>query len=139
MSEADITIPSKRSGNQGNPVAAPYPAVAGAGEASELFRRVCSFPARLGALLVGAVFVAGRTFSVDPDLWWHIRVGQEILATRHWPNTDPYSFTAAGQPWMAYEWLGEVLLGGVARVAGLPGLEALLLILASAVILALYG
>src|SRR5208282_2992146 len=138
MSEVDITVPSRRSGNTGDRIAtahaasalttdtsaAPYAAVAGAGEASELFRRVCSFPAMLGALLVGAVFVAGSTFSVDPDLWWHIRVGQEILATRHWPNTDPYSFTAAGQPWMAYEWLGEVLLGGVARVAGLPGLEA---------------
>lgn len=153
MSEADITIPSSRSGNTGNrivaadaadalaadTVAAPYAAVAGASEMSELFRRVCSFPTMLGTLLVGAVFVAGSTFSVDPDLWWHIQVGQEILATRHWPHTDPYSFTAFGQPWMAYEWLGEVLLGGVARVAGLPGLEALLLILASAVILALYG
>ena len=153
MSEADITIPSSRSGNTGNrivaadaadalaadTIAAPYAAVAEASEMSELFRRVCSFPTMLGTLLVGAVFVAGSTFSVDPDLWWHIQVGQEILATRHWPHTDPYSFTAFGQPWMAYEWLGEVLLGGVARVAGLPGLEALLLILASAVILALYG
>src|SRR5271166_6334303 len=100
MSEADITIPSRRSDNKGNriatanaasalaadTIAAPYAAVAGTGKVSELFRRVCSFPAMLGALLVGAVFVAGSTFSVDPDLWWHIRVGQEILATRHWPN-----------------------------------------------------
>ena len=105
----------------------------------ELAKRAISFPAMLGGLLVGAVFVAGSVFSVDPDLWWHIRVGQEILATHHWPTTDPYSFTVAGQPWMAYEWLGEVLLGGVARVAGLQGLMALLIILASAVILALYG
>jgi hypothetical protein len=109
-------------------------------------RRLCgllqwaiSFPAMLGMLLVGAVFVAGSTFSVDPDLWWHIRVGQEILSTHHWPTTDPYSFTVAGQPWMAYEWLGEVLLGGIARIAGLQGLMALLIVLASAVILALYG
>ena len=105
----------------------------------ELAKRAISFPAMLGGLLVGAVFVAGSVFSVDPDLWWHIRVGQEILATHHWPTTDPYSFTVAGQPWMAYEWLGEVLLGGVARLAGLQGLMALLIILASAVILALYG
>jgi hypothetical protein len=105
----------------------------------ELAKRVISFPVMLGTMLIGAVFVAGSTFSVDPDLWWHIRVGQEILATHHWPTTDPYSFTVAGQPWMAYEWLGEVLLGGAERVAGLQGLEALLIILAGAVILALYG
>jgi hypothetical protein len=104
-----------------------------------LLQRAVSFPAMLGMLLVGAVFVAGSVFSVDPDLWWHIRVGQEILSTHHWPTTDPYSFTVAGQPWMAYEWLGEVLLGGIARLAGLQGLMALLIVLASAVILALYG
>ena len=104
-----------------------------------LLQRAISFPAMLGMLLVGAVFVAGSIFSVDPDLWWHIRVGQEILSTHHWPTTDPYSFTVAGQPWIAYEWLGEVLFGGIARIAGLQGLMALLIVLASAVILALYG
>lgn len=114
-------------------------AIATARRLSALLQRAISFPAMLGMLLVGAVFVAGSTFSVDPDLWWHIRVGQEILSTHHWPTTDPYSFTVAGQPWMAYEWLGEVLLGGIARIAGLQGLMALLIVLASAVILALYG
>ena len=114
-------------------------AIAQARRMGALLRRAISFPAMLGVLLVGAVFVAGSTFSVDPDLWWHIRVGQEVLSTHHWPTTDPYSFTVAGQPWMAYEWLGEVLLGGIVRIAGLQGLMALLIVLASAVILALYG
>lgn len=114
-------------------------AVARARRLGALLQHAISFPAMLGMLLVGAVFVAGSIFSVDPDLWWHIRVGQEILSTHHWPTTDPYSFTVAGQPWMAYEWLGEVLLGGIARIAGLQGLMALLIVLASAVILALYG
>ncbi|MFZ0882546.1 MAG: hypothetical protein WAN14_04045 [Candidatus Acidiferrales bacterium] len=113
--------------------------IAQARRLGQLLQRAISFPAMLGMLLVGAVFVVGSTFSVDPDMWWHIRVGQEILSTHHWPTTDPYSFTVAGQPWMAYEWLGEVLLGGIARIAGLQGLMALLIVLASAVILALYG
>lgn len=104
-----------------------------------LLRCVFSFPAMLGTFLVGRVFYQGRGFVVDPDLWWHIRVGQNILATHHWPTTDPFSFTVAGTPWMAYEWLGDSLIGTVARLGGLRGLDALLIVLASAVMLALYA
>ena len=93
----------------------------------------------LGAMLVGAVFITARSFQVDPDLWWHIKTGQNILATHHWPTTDPYSFTVSGTPWVAYEWLGEVLLGTVARFAGLRGLDALLMILGAAIAVALYA
>jgi hypothetical protein len=102
-------------------------------------QQVVSFPAMLGGLLVVAVFLARRNFEVDPDLWWHLKVGENILSTHRWPTTDPYSFTAAGQPWLAYEWLGDVLLAAVARVGGLRGLQALLIILGAAITLALYG
>ena len=105
----------------------------------QILQRLFSFPAAMGALLVGAVFSSSRYFRVDPDLWWHIKVGSSILATRRWPSTDIYSFTVSGQPWLAYEWLGDVLSAAVYSVAGLQGLEALLIILGSAVILALYA
>ncbi len=104
-----------------------------------LFQHIFSFPAMLGGLLVCGVFVALRDFEVDPDLWWHIKVGESILATHRWPTTDPYSFTAAGQPWLAYEWLGDILIAGTARVGGLRGLQALLIVLGAAIMLALYG
>jgi len=97
-----------------------------------------SFPAVLGASLVGVVFYVGRAFSVDPDLWWHVKVGERILATHHWPTSDHYSFTVAGTPWIAYQWLGDVLFAAVARMAGMRGLCALLIILGSAVMLSLY-
>jgi hypothetical protein len=99
---------------------------------------IFSFPALLGTFLVGRVFVQARAFFVDPDVWWHIRVGQNILATHHWPTNDPFSFTVSGTPWLAYEWLGDVLIGSVERFAGLRGLDALLIVMASAVMLALY-
>ena len=92
----------------------------------------------LGTFLVGATFYAGRKFTVDPDMWWHITTGQTILATHHWPTVDPYSFTVHGQPWIAFEWLGDVLIGAVARIGGVRGLDALLIVLGSAVMLALY-
>ena len=99
---------------------------------------VFSFPAMLGMILVGAVFYGCRSFFVDPDVWWHIRVGQEILRSHHWPTTDSFSYTAANSPWIAYEWLGDVILGGLAKLGGNVGLAALLTTLVAAVVLALY-
>jgi hypothetical protein len=90
-------------------------------------------------MLVGAVFVAERAFYVDPDAWWHLKVGESILQTHRWPTADPYSFTVPGSPWMAYEWLGDVLLAGVQRAAGLRGLAGLEIALAAATALALYA
>jgi hypothetical protein len=104
----------------------------------ETLQWVFSFPAMLGALLVTGVFVTRRNFEVDPDLWWHIKVGEGILATHHWPASDPYSFTVSGQPWLAYEWLGGVLFASVKGVGGLLGLQALLIILGAAIMVALY-
>jgi hypothetical protein len=92
----------------------------------------------LGALLVGVVFVAARSFSVDGDLWWHIRTGDLILRTHQWPTSDSYSYTVSGQPWLAGEWVGDVLSSTVFRIAGLRGLELLLIALGSAIMLALY-
>lgn len=104
-----------------------------------LFKQVISFPAMLGALLVAIVFISLRNFDVDPDLWWHLTVGESILRTHQWPTKDPYSFTVAGQPWLAYEWLGDVLLASVARLGGLRALQALFIILGASILLALYG
>jgi len=103
-----------------------------------LLRRVISFPSMLGALLVGGVFWSGRMFFVDPDLWWHIKVGDSIFATHKFPAVDPYSFTVGGQPWIAYEWLGELLFSWVHRIGGLRGLDALLIGLGGTIVIALY-
>jgi len=107
--------------------------------ASSLFQSTFSFPAMLGTLLVGFVFIARRGFEVDPDFWWHLKVGEGILATHRWPVTDAYSFTAAGQPWIASEWLGDVFFAGAERIAGVRGLEALLIVLSAAVVTGLYA
>ena len=103
----------------------------------EALKWVTSFPAMLGVFLVGRVFIAAREFVVDPDVWWHIKVGQDLLRTHHWPTTDPYSFTAFGTPWIAYEWLGDVAIGFVGKF-GLRALDALLLLLGGAIAIALY-
>jgi hypothetical protein len=57
----------------------------------------------------------------DPDIGWHIRAGEQMLATRSIPRTDSFSSTMHGQPWVAWEWLYEVALGIVHRAMGLNG------------------
>ena len=96
-----------------------------------------SFPSMLATFFLGCLLYRLRDFKVDPDLWWHIRIGQDILHTHHWPTADPYSFTVAGTPWMAYEWLGDVAIGSVAR-NGLQAMEAMLMGMAVLITVALY-
>lgn len=120
-------------------IAKPLTGAATRGRLSESLQHAVSFPAMLGMLLVGAVFAIERGFHVDPDLWWHVKTGELILSTHRWATTDPYSYTAAGAPWMSCEWLGDVLIAAVYRLGGLLGLQALLIVLGCAVVLALYG
>jgi hypothetical protein len=52
----------------------------------------------------------------DPDFWWHLRTGQLIIQTHAIPSTDPFSFTSSGKPWVAQEWLSELLMYGLYRL-----------------------
>jgi len=111
----------------------------------EQLRRLFSFPVFIGACLVLEAFgstsysdlAAGKVFAAG-DTWWHLATGEQVLATRTWPTTDLYSFTVHGNPWIAYEWLGEVLMALALRLGGLRGLAVLLVILAASLTLLLY-
>ncbi|MDQ6677160.1 MAG: hypothetical protein M3Z09_07675, partial [Acidobacteriota bacterium] len=62
-----------------------------------------------------------RAFFHDSDAGWHIRAGELILSSHALPRSDPFSFTAAGQPWFAWEWLADVTAGSIHRSWGLGG------------------
>jgi len=57
-----------------------------------------------------AVFAWAIPALPSADMWWHLRVGEYILQTHSVPQTDPFSYTVAGKPWIAQEWLAEVLI-----------------------------
>jgi hypothetical protein len=61
----------------------------------------------------------------DAGIGWHIRTGQLILTTHAIPRVDPFSPAAGGQPWFAWEWLYDVLVGWLESVAGLNGVVLL--------------
>jgi hypothetical protein len=72
-------------------------------------------------LAVGLFVLAARNVT-DPDVWWHLRTGQLIIHNHRVFHADPYSFTRAGQPWVDHEWLSQVLIFGLYKVAGWGGL-----------------
>ncbi len=71
------------------------------------------------------LFEGGRKLFRDSDSGWHIRAGESILATGSLPRTDLYSFTKAGEPWFAWEWGADLVMGAAHRAAGLPGVALL--------------
>ena len=75
----------------------------------------------LAVLFLGLFALAARNVT-DPDLWWHLKTGQLIAEHGSVPHTDPFSYTRAGQPWVAHEWLTELLLYELDRAAGWGGL-----------------
>jgi hypothetical protein len=76
--------------------------------------------AALAAMIM--VFLKGPLVLGDPDTQWHIAAGRLMWETGQMPRVDTMSHTYAGQPWIAKEWLGQVLIFGVHAVAGWPGL-----------------
>jgi hypothetical protein len=58
----------------------------------------------------------------DSDTGWHIRTGEWILENGRVPTADIFSFTRAGEPWFAWEWLSEVFMATVHRSGGLAGI-----------------
>jgi hypothetical protein len=74
------------------------------------------------AVLVLGLFALAARNVADPDVWWHLRTGQLIIENHQVFHSDPYSFTRAGQPWINHEWLSQVAMYGVYRLAGWGGL-----------------
>src|SRR3974377_1083296 len=58
----------------------------------------------------------------DPGTFFHTKMGEMILESGHLPQTDIFSFTFPGKPWIAHQWLGECLMGVIHRISGFDGL-----------------
>lgn len=99
---------------------------------------------RVRALLGIAVLIAAAGYFLlrsdivlgDPDLWWHIQAGRDMLASHSFPTTDSYSYTFAGQPWIAKEWLSQVIFAFVHQHFGWNGVT-FVTVLAAALAIAL--
>lgn len=95
------------------------------------FRRL--FP--LAFFLMVFALAVRQSAYIDPDLWWHLQAGQDIVQSQSIPKVDGYSFTKAGSEWVAHEWLSEVAMYLIYRVSGWGGL---LFIFSALIVVTLY-
>lgn len=100
--------------------------------------RVFSFPVVLAALLVVLTVLTVRGRFSDPDMWWHLKTGEIIWNTHSIPTVDVFSYTAAGHPWIAQEWLSELTMYGAYHFGGYTALMLWLCIAASLVVVGGY-
>ena len=82
------------------------------------FPVMCMF---LLALLIFGLCVRGIG---DPDIWWHLRNARNLLQYHSFSRIDTYSFTAAGSPWLSFEWLSEIPFYLTFKSMGLQGVMA---------------
>ena len=72
-----------------------------------------NFRLALGALLASGIFMnVARSVAQllrEPDMWWHIKTGQMILTNGSVPHVDSFSHSFFGSPWIAKEWLAQVM------------------------------
>lgn len=105
------------------------------GQASPTDPTVARHPAEdsRATILVLAVFAFGVAFVFgtsprifrDGDVSWHIAAGRWMLDYRAIPYTDPFSYTAFGKPWIAHEWLSEVVMAAAFNAFGYTGIALL--------------
>ena len=57
----------------------------------------------------------------DGDTFSHLATGEWIVAHGAAPRADPFSHSMPGAPWVAHEWLSEVLLALAFRLGGWGG------------------
>ena len=78
-------------------------------------------PLWVGAIVYALFLLAGNRLLIDPDTMWQVTIGQWILDHRAVPETDVYSFTMRGQPWISTQWLAQVLYAKAYAAAGWSG------------------
>jgi hypothetical protein len=74
----------------------------------------------------------------DPDMWWHLKLGQIIWTTHHIPTVDLFSYTASHQTWIPHEWLSQLTIYAAYRAGGLDGLMLWLCVVSVALLIAGY-
>lgn len=63
---------------------------------------------------------------VDPDFFWHVKIGELVLESGRLPRSEVFSHTAADQAWVVQGWFSDVVLHVVWNSAGVFGVRALI-------------
>lgn len=82
-------------------------------------------PPWIAAITMLAVTLFAPVVLTDGDSFWHLTAGDWMIAHRAVPHADPFSYTFAGAPWVAHEWLSEILMAAAFQAAGWSGVTVL--------------
>lgn len=74
-------------------------------------------------ILIALTFLICLKLPVDPDMGWHLRDGQLILANKGIPDTDPFSYTMPDFPVIFHEWLTDIIMWLIYSRLGLLALS----------------
>ena len=105
---------------------------------ADMVRRLLSFPVAVSALLAVLATVCVRERFADPDMWWHLKMGQVIWTTHHIPTVDTFSYTTNHHAYIPHEWLSQLFIFSAYRLAGYSGLMLWLCCMTAAILVAGY-
>ncbi len=77
----------------------------------------------LAGLFVFTLGLLDPTVYSDGDPYWHVAVGEWIVAQRTVPTMDVWSFTFPGLAWTAHEWLSEIAMHAAHVAGGWPAIQ----------------
>jgi hypothetical protein len=77
------------------------------------------------AIIGYGIVLFARAVLNDGDTYWHIAAGNWILQHGSVPHADPFSFSAPGAPWVAHEWLSEVIMALAYKAGAWDGIVIL--------------
>ncbi len=86
-------------------------------------------PPSLGAVVGAGAALWGLVVGLAPlrdnSFLTHLATGRLILADGGVPRADPFSFTAAGEPWVVQSWLASLVYAGLEEAGGLVAIRLL--------------
>lgn len=103
-----------------------------------VWRRIFSFPVMLASLLLLLSLLTVRSRFDDPDMWWHLKMGEVVWTTHSVPTTDIFSYTTNHHSWIPHEWLSQLTIYAAYHVAGYRGLMFWLCLFSTVLLLAGY-
>ena len=92
----------------------------------------------LSGLLATLAVLTVRHRLNDPDMWWHLKIGEVIVSTDTIPTTDLFSYTTNHHTLVPHEWLSQVLIYEAYRWGGYSGLMLWLCLFTAALLIAGY-
>lgn len=104
-----------------------------------VLHKILSFPVMIAGLLTTLAVVTMRERFDDPDMWWHLKLGEMTWTTHHAPVTDLFSYTTNHHSYIPHEWLSQLTLYAAYHLGGYRGMMLWLCFFTAAILVGGYA